>query len=171
MKDLIQRLERFHSAFNLPIGDGAALPTRDEQILHHTLLKEELQEFKDGCENGDIPNIAHELADIVFIALSSVVSHGLQESFTDVLIEICDANMSKLKPCSLHESFTDDETIQEGCCNHAQCMSLHREPLYREDGKVMRGSAYFYPDVKGIIEKHEANRATKTVIKDHIENK
>lgn len=170
MKDAIKRLEAFHQAFKIPIGDGAKLPTRNEQILHHRLLSEELEEFKNGCENGDLPNVAHELADIMFIVLSSVVSHGLQDSFQEVFEEICDANMSKLKPCPQHESFIGDETVQKGCCNNPNCISTHREPLYREDGKVERGSEYFYPDVKTIIERHNAARENKSMIKRQIDN-
>jgi hypothetical protein len=30
----------------------------------------------------------------------------------------------------------------------------NNQPIFREDGKVLKGANYFKPDIKGILEKH-----------------
>jgi hypothetical protein len=54
------------------------------------------------------------------------LKHGLQDKIAEVFQEIQRSNMSKL-----------DENGQ---------------PIYREDGKVMKSALYFKPNIKEIIE-------------------
>lgn len=53
--------------------------------------------------------------------------------------------MSKLSPCP-------DDTDGDGECSNPNCRKIHREPIFREDGKVLKSSTYFKPDIKSILE-------------------
>ena len=141
MEALIKRLEEWHVKFDVPVGNRITAPEKKQQILHYNLMREELDEFKEACEKDDIVGIADGLGDVLFVLLSSVVSHGLQGCFREIIEEVCASNMSKLG--------------EDG------------KPIYRADGKLMRGSNYFPPNLSGIIEKH----IQREQIKDQLEGK
>ena len=56
---------------------------------------------------------------------STILSHGLQGLIDDIFNEIQNSNMSKL--------------------------DLDGNPIYREDGKVLKGENYFKPDISKIL--------------------
>ena len=70
--------------------------------------------------------IADALGDQLYILCGTILSHGLQHKIEEVFDEIQRSNMSKL-----------DE---------------NGEPIYRADGKVLKGPNYFRPNLRKIIE-------------------
>ena len=90
-------------------------------------MKEENEEYLEAAKNNDIVEIADALGDQLYILCGTILRHGLQYKIEEVFNEIQRSNMSKL-----------DE---------------HGKPIYREDGKVLKSSLYFRPDIKKIIEK------------------
>ena len=90
-------------------------------------MKEENEEYLEAAKNNDIVEIADALGDQLYILCGTILRHGLQHKIEEVFNEIQRSNMSKL-----------DE---------------FGKPIYREDGKVLKSSLYFIPDIKKIIEK------------------
>ncbi len=124
----IKSVEEFHDIFNIgnrfvPTGVVPA----DEATLRFNLLKEENEEYLEACKNGDLVEIADALGDLLYITFGTILRHGLQFKIEEVFDEIHRSNMSKL-----------DE---------------NGKPIFREDGKVLKGTNYFRPDIKRIIEK------------------
>ena len=95
--------------------------------MRFNLMKEENEEYLEAAKNNDIVEIADALGDQLYILCGTILRHGLQYKIEEVFNEIQRSNMSKL-----------DE---------------HGKPIYREDGKVLKSSLYFRPDIKKIIEK------------------
>ena len=91
-------------------------------------MQEENEEYLEACESGDMVEIADALGDMLYIWCGTVLKHGMQDVIGEIFDEIQRSNMSKL-----------DENNQ---------------PIFREDGKVMKGPNYFKPNIKGILEKH-----------------
>lgn len=124
----IKHVEKFHDVFK--IGNRYE-PTADvgekEYMLRYNLMKEENDEYLDACKNGDLVEIADALGDQLYILFGTILRHGLQHKIEDVFDEIQRSNMSKL-----------DENGQ---------------PIYREDGKVLKGENYFKPNIKAMLEK------------------
>ncbi len=124
----IKYVEKFHDAFK--IGNRYN-PTADvgekEYMLRYNLIKEENEEYLEACKKGDIVEIADALGDQLYIILGTVLRHGLQHKMEEVFDEIQRSNMSKL-----------DE---------------NGEPIFREDGKIMKSKLYSRPDIKAILEK------------------
>jgi predicted HAD superfamily Cof-like phosphohydrolase len=79
------------------------------------------------AKNGDIVEIADALGDQLYILCGTILKHGLQYKIEEVFQEIQRSNMSKL--------------------------DVNGQPIYREDGKVMKSELYFRPDIKSILEK------------------
>lgn len=124
----ISYVEKFHDVFK--IGNRYA-PTAEigehEYTLRYNLIKEENEEYLEACKNGDLVEIADALGDQLYILFGTILRHGLQHKIEEVFDEIQRSNMSKL-----------DENGQ---------------PIFREDGKIMKSNLYFKPNIKAILDK------------------
>lgn len=122
----IGHVREFHEAFRLPVRHepASALDER-EYLLRFNLMKEENEEYLDAAAKGDLVEIADALGDMLYILCGTIISHGLQDKIGEVFEEIQRSNMSKL-----------DE---------------NGEPIYREDGKVMKSNRYFRPNVAAVL--------------------
>ncbi|MCX7728245.1 MAG: nucleoside triphosphate pyrophosphohydrolase family protein [Bacteroidia bacterium] len=125
----IKKVKEFHESFNIPNNNTPTLLSEHEYQLRYDLIKEENEEYLTACKNQNLVEIADALGDILYIALGTLLRHGLQHKIDEVFEEIHRSNMSKLGP--------------DG------------KPIYREDGKVLKGANYFKPDIKKILHSDE----------------
>jgi predicted HAD superfamily Cof-like phosphohydrolase len=98
---------------------------KSDYELRYRLLKEELDEYREACKEGDIVEIADALGDQLYIIFGTLLKHGLQDKIEEVFDEIQRSNRSKL--------------------------GADGKPMYREDGKVLKGPNYFRPNRKKIL--------------------
>ncbi|MGI5378695.1 MazG nucleotide pyrophosphohydrolase domain-containing protein [Streptomyces sp. CA-251387] len=116
-------VREFHLAFGL---DARSTPTEvSPELAAHRgeLLAEEAAEVAEVCVNGPLDRLAHELADLVYVAYGTALVHGID--LDAVLAEIHRSNMSKLGP--------DGQVAR------------------RADGKVLKGEHYRAPDVSAVL--------------------
>ena len=85
-------------------------------------MDEENKEYLEAANNSDMIEVADALGDMLYILCGTIIEHGMQDLIEDVFEEIQKSNMSKLG--------TDGN------------------PIYREDGKVLKGPNYFKPNFK-----------------------
>ena len=127
MQKQLDAVKEFHQAFGIGYSE---IPRGDlgesKNILRYNLMKEENEEYLEAVQNNDLVEIADALGDMMYILCGTILKHGLQHKIAEVFQEIQRSNMSKL-----------DENGQ---------------PIYREDGKVMKSALYFKPNIKAIIE-------------------
>ena len=126
MKKNLNAVNEFHVTFQ--VGDAPNAPEllpKQEAELRYALLKEENEEYLEACKNNDLVEVADALGDQLYILCGTILKHGLQNKIEEVFEEIHRSNMSKL-----------DE---------------NGDPIFREDGKVMKGKGYFRPDIKKIL--------------------
>ena len=124
----INHVRDFHDAFRVPVRHTPSTELPENEIeLRFNLMKEENEEYLEAAKNGDIVEIADALGDMLYILCGTINAHGLQEKMASVFEEIQRSNMSKL----------DD----------------NGQPIYREDGKVLKSSNYFKPDIRSILDK------------------
>lgn len=98
------------------------MPSSDELALRQRLILEEAFEVGDELTDGSsLAKTAKELADLVYVTLGTVLSLGLQAEFERCFDAIHVSNMSKLG--------------EDG------------KPIYREDGKVLKGPNYSPADL------------------------
>lgn len=129
MRKQIDHVAKFHETFGIGNEEHPNAEVGTETaLLRYTLMREENEEYLEAARNGDLVEIADALGDMMYILCGTILKHGLQDIIEDVFEEIQRSNMSKL-----------DE---------------NGKPIYREDGKVLKGKNYFKPDIKGIISKH-----------------
>ena len=123
MKKQIEHVEKFHDNFGIKnhYTPNAVLES-DVFDLRHRLMHEENEEYLEACKNGDLVEIADALGDMMYILCGTILSHGLQDKIENIFEEIQRSNMSKL--------------------------GSDGKPIYREDGKILKGPNYFKPDIK-----------------------
>lgn len=127
LNETIERVREFHHTFGLEYHETPQAMIEKKIIeLRHRLMQEENDEYMEAAMNNDLTQIADALGDKLYILCGTIIAHGLQHKITEVFNEIHRSNMSKLD--------------SDG------------KPIYREDGKIMKSSNYFLPDIKAILE-------------------
>ena len=128
IKNELNAVAKFHDAFGIESADSPSVNIPEQTILlRHNLMKEENEEYLEAAQKNDLIEVADALGDMLYILCGTILSHGMQHKITEVFKEIQRSNMSKLGP--------------DG------------KPIYREDGKVLKGPNYFKPDIATILEK------------------
>ena len=127
MKKQLDAVKQFHGSFGLRISE-VPKGTLGEAVnlLRYNLMKEENEEYFEAVQNNDLVEIADALGDMLYILCGTIIEHGLQYKIEEVFDEIQRSNMSKL--------------------------GADGKPIYREDGKVLKGPNYFKPDFAKILE-------------------
>ena len=111
----------FHDTFGLSYNDSPTVDLEKKIIeLRYNLMKEENEEYIEAARKKDIIEVADALGDMLYILCGTIIEHGMSEIIEDVFDEIQKSNMSKL--------------------------GADGKPIYREDGKVMKGPNYFKPN-------------------------
>lgn len=118
-----EMVREFHEKFDLPLQDEPNLPSVELREMREDLMIEETLEYYEGEANNDLLNIAQELADIVYIAYGNALTYGID--LDSVIREIHRSNMTKLG--------------EDG------------KPVYRDDGKVLKGPNYTPPDLERVL--------------------
>lgn len=96
MTDLINDVAEFHKAFGVPIESTPTIPSAEIQKLRYDLALEELNEFKEACEQGDIVEVFDAIVDQLYILLGTANSFGLGEALINGFKEVHKSNMTKL---------------------------------------------------------------------------
>ncbi|TCP28415.1 phosphoribosyl-ATP pyrophosphohydrolase [Tenacibaculum skagerrakense] len=126
MKEKIQAVTEFHEAFGLGLNKKPTVTIgEDRKLLRFNLMKEENEEYFEAVKNNDLVETADALGDMLYILCGTIIEHGMQHKIDEVFNEIQKSNMSKL--------------------------GENGKPIYREDGKVMKGPNYFKPNIKAIL--------------------
>jgi len=128
IKKPIDAVTAFHKAFGLGIkNEPTAELSSEKNLLRYKLMREANEEYLEAANNNDLVEVADALGDMLYILCGTIIEHGMQHKIEEVFDEIQRSNMSKLG--------------EDG------------KPIYREDGKVLKGPNYFKPDIKGILER------------------
>ncbi len=128
MKNKIAAVQAFHEAFGLGMKDSpTANLDANKNLLRYKLMREENEEYLDAANNKDLVEVADALGDMLYILCGTIIEHGMQHKIEEVFNEIQKSNMSKL--------------------------GADGKPIYREDGKVLKGPNYFKPDIQSILDK------------------
>jgi predicted HAD superfamily Cof-like phosphohydrolase len=128
IKNELKAVAEFHDAFGIESANAPVVSLTEQTVLlRHNLMKEENEEYLEAAQNKDLVEVADALGDMLYILCGTILSHGMQHKITEVFNEIQRSNMSKL--------------------------GSDGKPIYRGDGKVLKGPNYFKPNIASILEK------------------
>lgn len=131
----LQQLEEFQKAFKSTFAESPTLLKDSDWQLRAKLSQEELDEYKEACEQKDMVEILDALLDRQFLILGDVVSHGMQHIFWEAFNEVVRSNMSKL----------DDNG--DALINGVNCTFDPSRPF----GKIMKSKNFFQPNLKQFL--------------------
>lgn len=95
MRTQLNLVRAFHEKFHAPILDKPSLIPQNRSDHRLQMLVEEVDEYREGVQKGDLKNIAKELADILYVVYGTILEHGLQDKIEAVFEEVHASNMSK----------------------------------------------------------------------------
>jgi predicted HAD superfamily Cof-like phosphohydrolase len=119
-----ERVREFMEKFGHPVYDTPQLiddPAWEQMRLD--LIEEEFNELKDAVKARDLVGIADALGDLEYVVNGMALGCGID--LPAVVKEIHRSNMTKLGP--------------------------NGKPIYREDGKILKGADYEPPNLERVL--------------------
>lgn len=120
-----EKVKEFTDFFGMKHEKVPSFPDDDHVNLRVGLIEEELQELKDAIADRNIVEVADALTDILYVVYGAGLSFGVD--LDACLEEVHQSNMSKL--------------------------GADGKPIYREDGKLLKGPNYWRPNLAKVLEK------------------
>lgn len=116
-----EKVAEFMNAFKQDVETEPGWTSVSE--LRYNLIDEELKELRQALDERNLIEVADALTDLLYVVYGAGHSFGI--NLDKCFEEVHNSNMSKLD--------------EDG------------EPIYREDGKVLKGPNYWQPDLKKVL--------------------
>ncbi|MCS6316424.1 MAG: hypothetical protein H8K05_01300 [Nitrospira sp.] len=94
MMDPQAMVEEFHRKFEIAISDRPSIPEDATRQLRVRLIQEEFEELQEAMAAQDLPGVAKELADLLYVVYGTAVSYGMD--MDPVFREVHRSNLSKV---------------------------------------------------------------------------
>ena len=117
------RVMDFMNNFGQEVKYNPEFPDEKIQKLRISLIEEELEELKEAMGKEDMVGVADALTDILYVAYGAGAAFGID--LDKCFEEVHSSNMSKL--------------------------DRNGHPIYRNDGKILKGPDYFEPNLEKIV--------------------
>ena len=159
----VDEVEIFNKTFGKPNNYKPTIPEKKEWQFVYDFILEELEEYKEACERGDIVEILDALCDITYVSLGNgTMLHGLKGKIWKAYQEVQASNMSKV--CKTQEQAARTVEVrseeQGEPCHWEQVGDMYI--VYRtRDRKVMKSLTYFRPDLKQFFTDEEITNSIK----------
>ena len=118
-------VKNFMIKYGQEVKTNPSFPNKRVIQLRYDLIKEELDELSVAIKDKDIVEVADALGDMLYILCGTIIEHGMQYKIDEIFSEIQNSNMSKL--------------------------GADGNPIYREDGKVLKGPNYKPPTLEDLF--------------------
>lgn len=122
-KSNFEKVKDFMDVFGQEVKTKAEFPDINTSALRLKLIKEEYKELVESMEQQDLIGVADALTDLLYVVYGAGLAFGI--NLDECFDEVHRSNMSKL--------------------------DSNGNPIYREDGKVMKGPNFFEPNLEKII--------------------
>ena len=123
--DKYKSVKRWLKAFLVPMNTKYGNINKERYNLRYELMREENKEYLEACEDNNEVEIIDALTDQLFVLLGTYAEHGVSRELLDKSFkEVLDSNFSKMEKGN---------------------------PVFREDGKILKGSNYFKPNLKKVL--------------------
>jgi len=159
----ISEVEEFNTLFNKPNSYEPTIPERKEWEFVYNFVLEELEEYREACERGDIVEVLDALCDITYVATGNgTMLHGLKDKIWPAYQEVQASNLSKA--CKTEEE-AKATVIQRSSEQGEEC---HYEKIgdyfvvYRSrDKKVLKSCFFKRPNLSQFFTEEELKNSIK----------
>ena len=160
----IDEVQEFNDTMGKPNNYEPTIPEKKEWMFVYEFIKEELEEYKEACEKGDIVEVLDALCDITYVSLGNgTLVHGLKGQIWKAYQDVQASNMSK--SCVTQEEAEETVKVrseEKGHPCHWEKIG-DRYIVYRSsDRKVMKSINYFAPNLKQFFTNEELRKTTRS---------
>ena len=161
----VDEVQEFNDMMGKPNNYEPIIGEKKEWQFVYDFILEELEEYKEACEKGDIVGILDALCDITYVSLGNgTLLHGLKGKIWKAYQEVQASNMSK--SCATEKEAEETVRVRSEEKGHPCHWELigDRYIVYRSsDKKVMKSINYFAPDLTqfftdGELKNHQNER-------------
>ena len=157
----VNEVEEFNATFGKPNNYEPTIPEKKEWQFVYDFILEELEEYKEACERGDIVEVLDALCDIAYVSIGNgTMLHGLKDKIWPAYQEVQGSNMSKA--CSTEEEAiltVSQRSKEQGEACHFEKLEEGRYIVYRSrDKKVMKSINYYRPDLTQFFSQKEIEK-------------
>ena len=160
----VDEVQEFNDTFGKPNNYEPTIGNKKEWMFVYDFIQEELAEYKEACEKGDIVGVLDALCDITYVSLGNgTMLHGLKGKIWEAYQEVQASNMSKSCETESEAKATVAQRSEEKGhpCHYEQVGD--RWVVYRSsDRKVMKSINYFAPDLKQFFTDEELRKTTRS---------
>jgi len=157
----VDEVEIFNKTFSKPNKYTPNIPEDYDWRFVYEFIMEELEEYKEACERGDIVEVLDALCDITYVSLGNgTMLHGLKGKIVEAYKEVQASNMSKACKNEIVaiESTALRQKEQGEPCHYEKVGDYY--VVYRtRDRKVMKSVDYFKPNLKQFFTEEELKKA------------
>jgi predicted HAD superfamily Cof-like phosphohydrolase len=94
VNDAQKMVLEFHNQFDIHVSPTPSIPDEPTRMLRKRLIQEEFEELQEAMDEKDLPSIAKELADLLYVVYGTAISMGID--MEPVFKEVHRSNMSKV---------------------------------------------------------------------------
>jgi predicted HAD superfamily Cof-like phosphohydrolase len=146
----VDEVEVFNRTMGKPNNYTPNIPDEKEWMFVYNFILEELEEYKEACQQGDIVGVLDALCDITYVSLGNgTMLHGLKGQIKDAYAEVQASNMSKVCKTEVEAQQTvNRRTIEQGMECHYEKQGDYWVVYRTSDRKVMKSINYFKPNLE-----------------------
>ena len=157
----IEQVEHFNNVFGKLNNKVPTLVNEKEANFIYDFILEELDEYKEAYEKGDMVGIADAFGDIMYVLSAGILAFGVKDKFKEIYDEIQASNMSN--------SCDTEEDAKQTCSSITTIKGIetHYEKVgdkyivYRSsDRKVQKNIKYFRPNLKQFFNDEDLKRTS-----------
>ena len=153
----VSEVETFNKTMGKKNNYTPNIPEISDWRFVYNFILEELDEYKEACEKGDIVEVLDALCDIAYVSLGNgTMLHGLKDKILDAYAEVQASNMSKA--CDTEEDAINTTALR----SKEQNKKCHYEKVgdkyivYRSyDRKIMKNIKYSRPNLSQFFTEEE----------------
>ena len=159
----VSEVEEFNTLFGKPNSYEPTIPEEKEWKFVYNFVLEELEEYKEACERGDIVEVLDALCDIAYVAFGNpAMLHGLKDKIWPAYQEVQASNLSKA--CKTEEeaqATVIQRSSEQGEACHYEKVGDYFIVYRSRDRKVMKSCLYFRPNLKSLFTEEEIKNSIK----------
>ena len=157
-KKMIEEVKKFYIAFKQEEFLEKFGITPERMVLRNKLWNEECEEFVEAKEKKDKVKILDAIVDMMYVRIGTLLEHHIGLATTVDFVAESDIELTN---CRIYftENFGYNPKLLGAAFAEVHRSNLSKldengEPIFREDGKIMKSNLFSEPDLKSILEEY-----------------
>ena len=157
-RKFIDQVKKFYIAFKQEEFLEEFGITPDRMVLRNKLWNEECEEFVEAKEKKDKVQILDAIVDMMYVRIGTLLEHHIGLAATVGFVAESDVELTNCRKYFAENYGYNPKLLEDAFDEvHRSNMSKLDEngnPIFREDGKIMKSNLFSEPDLKSILEKY-----------------